>query len=189
MLFALQPGIALFTAWPHRGPHFSGRCKTSERVLSGETQTRLPQRRLSLILYCIVFVTKNSAGTLSYLKTSAWNKLRASLSDEDGLPLDMSEAFLSAVESLMLAQAQECVWQWAVMGMITGWVSYQTIMTSKSRSWFKRDHSKVGSSGQSPYLLCCSLFTDSSGLYSLRQCPIGNSQCRHTHLVCVAIGA
>jgi hypothetical protein len=22
----------------------------------------------------------------------------------------------------MLAQAQECVWQWAVMGMITGWV-------------------------------------------------------------------
>ncbi|KAN0120828.1 BRO1-like domain containing protein [Russula decolorans] len=59
---------------------------------------------------------QNSAGTLSYLKTSAWNKLKGSLSDEDGLPLDLSEAFLSAVESLMLAQAQECVWQWAVMG-------------------------------------------------------------------------
>ncbi|KAI0266621.1 BRO1-domain-containing protein [Russula aff. rugulosa BPL654] len=57
---------------------------------------------------------QNSAGTLSYLKTSAWNKLKASLSDEDGLPPDLSEAFLSAVESLMLAQAQECVWQWAV---------------------------------------------------------------------------
>jgi programmed cell death 6-interacting protein len=68
----------------------------------------------------LVSVTKNSAGTLSYLKASAWNKLRASLSDEDGLPLDLSEAFLSSIESLMLAQAQECAWQWAVMGTITG---------------------------------------------------------------------
>jgi programmed cell death 6-interacting protein len=77
------------------------------------------RRPLSLILY---FVAKNSAGTLSYLRTSAWNKLKASLSDEDGLPLDLSEAFLSALEFLMLAQAQECVWQWAVMGMIMGLV-------------------------------------------------------------------
>jgi programmed cell death 6-interacting protein len=69
-----------------------------------------------------VFVTKNCAGTLSYLRTSAWIKLKSSLSDEDGLPLDLSEAFLSAVESLMLAQAQECVWQWAVMGKIRGLV-------------------------------------------------------------------
>lgn len=69
----------------------------------------------------LVSVTKNSAGTLSYLKASAWHKLKASLSDEDGLPLDLSEAFLSSMESLMLAQAQECAWQWAVMGTITGW--------------------------------------------------------------------
>lgn len=68
----------------------------------------------------LVSVTKNSAGTLSYLKASAWNKLKASLSDEDGLPLDLSEAFLNSIESLMLAQAQECAWQWAVMGTITG---------------------------------------------------------------------
>ncbi|KAF8485939.1 pH-response regulator [Russula ochroleuca] len=59
---------------------------------------------------------QSSAGTLSYLRTSAWHKLKASLSEEDGLPLDLSEAFLSSIESLMLAQAQECVWQWAVMG-------------------------------------------------------------------------
>lgn len=78
-----------------------------------------PRRRPPLTSY---LSPKNAAGTLSYLKTSAWNKLKASLSDEDGLPLDLSEAFLDAVESLMLAQAQECVWQWAVMGMITGLV-------------------------------------------------------------------
>lgn len=70
----------------------------------------------------LVSVSENSAGTLSYLKASAWPKLKASLSDEDGLPLDLSEAFLSSIESLMLAQAQECAWQWAVMGTITGWV-------------------------------------------------------------------
>jgi hypothetical protein len=119
VLSAVQPSLSVFTAWSHRGPHFSGRRKTSERVLSGEAQTRQP-KKTTVVDY--VFVTKNSAGTLSYLKTSAWNKLKGSLSDEDGLPLDLSEAFLSAVESLMLAQAQECVWQWAVMGMITGLV-------------------------------------------------------------------
>jgi len=119
VLFAVQPSFSLLTAWSHRGPHFSGRCKTSERVLSGKAQTKQPQKTT---VVDFVFVTKNSAGTLSYLKTSAWNKLKASLSDEDGLPVDLSEAFLSAVESLMLAQAQECVWQWAAMGMIMGLV-------------------------------------------------------------------
>ena len=34
-----------------------------------------------------------------------------------------------------------------------GFGPYQTIMTSKSRSRLERDHSKVGSSGGSPYLL------------------------------------
>ncbi|KAI9512028.1 pH-response regulator [Russula earlei] len=59
---------------------------------------------------------QSSAGTFSYLKASVLPKLKASLSDEDGLPLDLTEAFLTSMESLMLAQAQECVWQWAVMG-------------------------------------------------------------------------
>ncbi|KAH8994859.1 pH-response regulator [Lactarius akahatsu] len=59
---------------------------------------------------------KNAAGTFSYLKASARTKLKSTLSADDGLPLDLSEAFLGAMESLMLAQAQECVWQWAVMG-------------------------------------------------------------------------
>jgi hypothetical protein len=52
----------------------------------------------------------------------------------------------------MLAQAQECVWQWAVMGMITSLVIIR-LMTSRSRSRLERDHSKVGSSGRSPHLL------------------------------------
>lgn len=59
---------------------------------------------------------KNAAGTFSYLKASARTKLKSTLAADDELPLDLSEAFLGAMESLMLAQAQECVWQWAVMG-------------------------------------------------------------------------
>jgi hypothetical protein len=85
----------------------------------------------------VASVFESSAGTFSYLKRTAWPKLKASLPDEDGLPWDLSEAFLSSMESLMLAQAQECVWQWAVMGMIMGPGSvrpYQTMPTSKSRS-------------------------------------------------------
>lgn len=58
----------------------------------------------------------------------------------------------------MLAQAQECVWQWAVMGTIMGFSPYQTVITSKFRSRLERDDSKVGSSGRSPHLLAvCSL--------------------------------
>jgi BRO1-like domain len=131
VLSVIQPSFSLFAVGSRRGPHYFGRCKTSERVLSGETQTRQPRK---LTVVDVMSVTKSSAGTLSYLRTSAWHKLKASLSDEDGLPLDLSEAFLSSIESLMLAQAQECVWQWAVMGMITGLVSYHITLISKSRS-------------------------------------------------------
>jgi programmed cell death 6-interacting protein len=35
--------------------------------------------------------------------------------DED-IPLDLTDAFVKSLEFLMLAQAQECVWQKAVMG-------------------------------------------------------------------------
>ncbi|KAH9058360.1 pH-response regulator [Lactarius vividus] len=59
---------------------------------------------------------KNAAGTFSYLKASAQIKLKSTLAADEELPLDLSEAFLGSMESLMLAQAQECVWQWAVMG-------------------------------------------------------------------------
>jgi hypothetical protein len=52
----------------------------------------------------------------------------------------------------MLAQAQECAWQWAVMGAITSWFGpYQTFPTSEPRSQLKRDYSKVSCSGR---LLC-----------------------------------
>jgi programmed cell death 6-interacting protein len=64
------------------------------------------------------------------LKAHAWPKLKVSLSEEDGLPLDLSEAFLNSMESLMLAQAQECVWQWAVMGTITRLVLIRRFLAS-----------------------------------------------------------
>lgn len=58
---------------------------------------------------------QNAAGTLSYLASTALPKLRGSLSTEE-YPEDLSEALLSGFEWLMLAQAQECVWQRAVHG-------------------------------------------------------------------------
>jgi BRO1-like domain len=71
------------------------------------------------ILFDRVSVPESSAGTFSYLKAHAWPRLRDSISEEDELPLDLSETFLTSLELFMLAQAQECVWQWAVMGTIT----------------------------------------------------------------------
>ncbi|KAG6840601.1 hypothetical protein C0991_005642 [Blastosporella zonata] len=53
-----------------------------------------------------------SAGVLSFLKTSCIPKIVYSPNDED-IPRDISEVFATALEQLMLAQAQECSWQMA----------------------------------------------------------------------------
>lgn len=37
-------------------------------------------------------------------------------SDEEEIPMDLTEHFVQSMEWLMLAQAQECVWQRAVIG-------------------------------------------------------------------------
>ncbi|TCD68499.1 pH-response regulator protein palA/rim20 [Steccherinum ochraceum] len=57
---------------------------------------------------------QNAAGTMGYLLSTAIPKLRTSIAG-DTMPLELSEAFIGHLESLMLAQAQECVWQRAVM--------------------------------------------------------------------------
>jgi programmed cell death 6-interacting protein len=38
--------------------------------------------------------------------------------DDENIALDITHAFVKSLEFLMLAQAQECVWQMAVMGKI-----------------------------------------------------------------------
>ena len=60
-------------------------------------------------------IPQNAAGTLAYLISSGVPRLRFSLDDEER-PLDLTEPFAKSLEWLMLAQAQECVWQRAVMG-------------------------------------------------------------------------
>src|ERR1700722_4259506 len=59
---------------------------------------------------------QNAAGTLSFLLSSAVPNLQRSLGGAE-LPSDLSYAFVKSMEWLMLAQAQECVWQKAVIGM------------------------------------------------------------------------
>ncbi|GLB40217.1 putative BRO1-like domain containing protein [Lyophyllum shimeji] len=53
-----------------------------------------------------------AAGVLSFLRTSALPKLVYSPEDEE-IPRDLSDSFATALELLMLAQAQECSWQMA----------------------------------------------------------------------------
>ena len=60
-------------------------------------------------------IPQNAAGTLAYLISSGVPRLRFSLDDEER-PSDLTEPFAKSLEWLMLAQAQECVWQRAVMG-------------------------------------------------------------------------
>ncbi|EPQ54076.1 BRO1-domain-containing protein [Gloeophyllum trabeum ATCC 11539] len=54
---------------------------------------------------------QNAAGTFAFLASSAVPPLRNTLREEEQLPLDLTEAFVKSLESLMLAQAQECTWQ------------------------------------------------------------------------------
>jgi hypothetical protein len=89
------------------------------------------------------FTIESAAGTFSYLKASARTKLKSTLAADDGLPLDLSEAFLNSMELLMLAQAQECVWQWAVMGTVTIRISIRLLLAPTFRSQFKRDDSEA----------------------------------------------
>ncbi|KAI6038820.1 BRO1-like domain-containing protein [Pisolithus marmoratus] len=56
---------------------------------------------------------QNAAGTLSYLTSSALPKLRFP-ADAEEIPTDLTEPFVTSLENLMLAQAQECAWQRAV---------------------------------------------------------------------------
>ena len=59
---------------------------------------------------------QNAAGTLGYLIDNAFQPYLASLT---GPPLspDLSQPVLKSLQSLMLAQAQECYWQKAVIGV------------------------------------------------------------------------
>ncbi|KZT73000.1 BRO1-domain-containing protein [Daedalea quercina L-15889] len=57
---------------------------------------------------------QSAAGTWNYLASSVVPKLRASISEDD-MPTDLTESFITSLESLVLAQGQECAWQKAVM--------------------------------------------------------------------------
>ena len=102
--------------------------------------------RVTLIRHHII---ESAAGTFSYLKGSARTKLNATLAADEQLPLDLSEAFLNSMESLMLAQAQECVWQWAVMGAVTIRISIGLPLAPTPRSQFKRDNIEARRTGRS----------------------------------------
>ena len=61
-------------------------------------------------------VAQNASGSLQYLRTEVLPKLVFSPEDED-TPLDLSVSFVQSLEWLMLAQAQECYWQKARLGI------------------------------------------------------------------------
>jgi hypothetical protein len=52
----------------------------------------------------------------------------------------------------MLAQAQECVWQWAVMGAVTIRISVGSPLAPIPRSQFKWDHCEACRAGGSRWL-------------------------------------
>jgi hypothetical protein len=59
----------------------------------------------------------------------------------------------------MLAQAQECVWQWAVMGAVTIRISIGLPLVPTSRSQLKRDNSEARCRGESQCLSTLSCLT------------------------------
>ncbi|PSR75597.1 hypothetical protein PHLCEN_2v9077 [Hermanssonia centrifuga] len=57
---------------------------------------------------------QSAAGTIHHLYSSGLAKLQASLPDHD-MPIEFTESVINSLESLMLAQAQEAVWQRAML--------------------------------------------------------------------------
>ncbi|EJF64930.1 pH-response regulator [Dichomitus squalens LYAD-421 SS1] len=57
---------------------------------------------------------QNAAGALNYLNAFVIPQLRATVAPEEA-PLEFTEPIIRGLEFLVLAQAQECVWQRAVM--------------------------------------------------------------------------
>ncbi|KZV63101.1 BRO1-domain-containing protein [Peniophora sp. CONT] len=64
---------------------------------------------------------QHAAGVLSFLVRDGLPKLQATVTADDH-PADLSEPFVKALEWLMLAQAQECVWQRAVLDRMSNGV-------------------------------------------------------------------
>ena len=58
---------------------------------------------------------QSAAGVLNYLITSILPTLRTELPSPNAAGYDMTDSFLGAVRDFVLAQAQECFWQQAVM--------------------------------------------------------------------------
>jgi programmed cell death 6-interacting protein len=68
-------------------------------------------------------VSQSGAGVLDYLVSSILPKFNNTLEYGQSIPPDLTENALKSMELLMLAQAQECVWQRAVLG-VCATVSY-----------------------------------------------------------------
>ena len=81
----------------------------------------------------------------------------------------------------MLAQAQECVWQWAVMGAVTIQISVRLFLAPTSRSQFKRDDSET-CCGRESLCLHVVRFNHLLGIIPVRHRTIGNSGCRSSYL-------
>lgn len=70
---------------------------------------------MSYVMTSYLSPVQTAAGTFNFLLSSALPNLEFAPDDED-IPLDLTEAFVKSLEFLMLAQAQECAWQKAVVG-------------------------------------------------------------------------
>lgn len=58
---------------------------------------------------------QNAAGVFEYLRVNVLPKLKGSLAHDEHMPVDLTEDGVRSLESLMLAQAQEGVWQRAIL--------------------------------------------------------------------------
>ncbi|KAG5647384.1 hypothetical protein DXG03_000454 [Asterophora parasitica] len=101
-----------------------------------------------------------AAGVLSFLKASGLPKLVYSPDDEE-IPRDLSDAFASALEFLMLAQAQECSWQMAKLSTSTP-REPATALTSVAGQYKNGLIAKVAARAASLYQLAAQTIRDAS---------------------------
>lgn len=106
----------------------------------------LPGQPHLLRYFCEIDSSKSAAGSLHQLATSAAPKLLSSI--PDGISAtEFSGAFIEILQSLMLAQAQEGVWQRAVIGVYPVWT--QRVRLTDCRQLQERGHCQTGNKGRS----------------------------------------
>lgn len=106
----------------------------SERRAEAEGIKRaLTYLTVSLRLPTVELTLQQSAGVLQYLLTTVLPTLKSEIAMPQAAGYDMTESFLTTMREFVLAEAQECFWQQAVLSESAGLLSMNAVELTRLR--------------------------------------------------------